>query len=386
MDGAAPPVTYFDQDPLVATASKLPHGYVTEVVALAPCELDGHPCVVTLNLAGQLRVRDAATGVDVRSPLGGGLHDSTYWAQDYDWHLHVVDIDGVPHALASAIFGDVECWNLDTGEQRGREPGYVQVPTGVWMQDFDVWQTPDGEWRVAFVTEQDELHVIDPVTGRAVRPAWQSQVKGLEWVADVPGTAGARLAGMSWRGELAIWELQAGQTSERVVPGAPADEVLAYVDAAGAAGLAVCHEFTAGTLARWNLDTGQPQASWRSSTQFTLLADATYGPVACTVHDGVFEVRRLADGAVVVSAAAPDAAGVWLVVPCTNQAGQPRWACFWDVEIRFLDPAAGQWSAPVAISYPVRGKTENKVHGACAVPGGRLALGLINGWASVEVR
>ncbi|MDO5068236.1 MAG: hypothetical protein Q4D96_13230 [Propionibacteriaceae bacterium] len=378
-----PRIRYFDQDPEVASSQKLPNGYVTEVTSISSCLLDGRPCVVTMNLAGRIRVLDPASGADLREPLGSTAHESTYWAQDWNSLLECVVIDGDPHVVVSAFFTNVECWNLRTGQERCDAPDRVRKEPGVWLQALLVRPATEGSWEVTFATEDGWVHVIDPLSGRAVKPSVKSPVTGLEEIALVSGEK-ELLAAVTWRGEVVAWD------AETMTPGGEVqgfeffpEQVLGFVDADGAPCLAAVSGDDA-RLERRNLLTGGALESWEASEFFVLAEADGVGPVAAVVDDGLFQARRLSDGEIVLSVASP-ADGLWRVLPCTNAEGAPRWVCLFGEEVHVLDPKTGRWFDPLTISYPVQGNDQDEVHDLCALPGGGVALGLVNGWAVIDL-
>ncbi|RRD03556.1 hypothetical protein EII34_13255 [Arachnia propionica] len=167
---------------------------------------------------------------------------------------------------------------------------------------------------------------------------------------------------------------------DALVPGEK--EVLGFVDAAGAPCLAAT--YSGGRLERRNLLAGEALEAWEASGFFVLAEADGFGSVAVVVDGGLFQARRLSDGEVLLSVD-PPAADLWRVLPCTNAEGARRWVCLFGRELHVLDPMSGRWFDPVSISYPVRGKDEDMVHDVCAVPGGGVALGLVNGWAMVDL-
>ncbi|RRD51395.1 hypothetical protein [Arachnia propionica] len=376
-------IRYFAQDPVVASSEQLSDGYVTEVTSVSSCVLDGRACVVTMNLAGRIRVLDPVSGVDVREPLGSTAHESTYWAQDWSSFLECVVIDGDPHVVVSAFFGDVECWNLRTGQQRCDAPDRVRKEPGVWLQSLLVRPATEGRWQVAFATDDGWVHVIDPLTGRAVKPSAESPVTGLEEIALVPGEK-ELLAAVTWRGEVVAWEAETMSLVEtEVVPlGFDVEQVLGFVGDGGAPCLAAA--CSGGRLERRSLLTGEALEAWEASGFFVLAEADGFGSVAVVMDDGRFQARRLSDGEVLLSVD-PPAADLWRVLPCTNAEGARRWVCLFDRELHVLDLTSGRWFDPVSISYPVQGKEEDEVHDMGAVPGGGVALGLVNGWAMVDL-
>lgn len=376
-------ITYFDQDPEVATLQKLPHGFVTEVTSIAASVFNGRPCVVTMNLAGRIRIWDPDTGVELRELVGSGSDDSTYWAQDWNSIMYPIDIDGQAHVVVSASFADIQCWNLATGQQLCTAPDRVQTEPRIWLESMIVRKGADGRWRVITVIEDGHVHVLDPMTGRAIMPSQQAPVDKLEQIVTVPSEPEV-LACVTWNGEVLSWDAETMSLGVEVTPiDSQIEEILGFTDEDGAPYLAAAACDPVGVLERRNLATGEAMEPWAASWMFTLANTPEFGSIAATVTDGVFQARRLSNGECVLELPC-SIAGLWRVLPCTNARGDARWACFFASELCMLDPANGRWSEPIVVTSPVRGRQDDGVHDICTLPGGRLAIGLANGWAVVE--
>lgn len=377
-------ITYFDQDPAVATLKELPHGFVTEVTSIAASVFNGRPCVVTMNLAGRIRIWDPDTGVELRELVGSVGDDSTYWAQDWNSIMYPIDIDGQAHVVVSAAFDDIQCWNLETGEQRCNAPDRIQTEPRLWLESMVVRHGEDGRWRVVTVYEDGYVHVLDPTSGRAMMPSQKAPVVNPEEITTVPSEPEV-LACITWDGEVLSWDAETMALGVEVTPIEPRiEEILGFIDEDGAPCLAAASWDPVGVLERRHLLTGEAMEVWTSPSMWTLADTDECGPIAATVTDGVFLARRLSDGAHVVNLQCP-LSGLWRVFPCVNVHGEPRWACFFATELCVLDPVSGQWSEPLVITSPAKGREDDRIHDICALPGGRLGVGLVNGWAVVEL-
>ncbi|RRD04160.1 WD40 repeat domain-containing protein [Arachnia propionica] len=344
-------------------------------VALASYTVKGRVQVVTCTAEEVLRVWDADTGALLVGPFQA-LPDASRHALlgEAARSLTCLDIDGGPRLVSSLNIDSVQLWDPEEGHlvrhpvQFGDSPRPVVAVLGL--------ETASGP-RLA-VAEDGHIHLIDATTGESDAPPLELVGHRVVALETLPSRAGNTLlvAGSS-DGTIRAWCPDSGERVGRDVQVSPEfTTLLPFIPDGGGLAVAVLDQ----DLECWSLDSGSLLHSWEANWNAAMADLPGVGPVAISVDSGgratVWHIRA---GEEIVTLGTEPGSGLRSAFP----AGDHLALDFHD-RIELWEPHGWRRVTTVSPRRPGSASEVANVLSLLALPDGRLALGLEDGWAVVD--
>ena len=344
-------------------------------VALASYAVKGRVQVVTCTPEEVLRVWDADTGALLVGPFQALPETSRHaLLGDPSHSLVCLDIDGEPRLASSLNIDSVQLWDPEEGNLT-RHPLQLSDSATPVIAVLRL-DTPSGPWLA--VAEDGHIHLIDAATGEPAAPALgvgDHRVVALESLTSRAGETLLVTGGSD--GTIRAWHPVSGEQVGQDVQVSPEfTALLPFIPDGGGLAVAVLDH----DLECWSLDSGSLLHSSEANWNAAMTTLPGVGPIAISVDSGgratVWHIRG---GEEVVTLSTEPGSGLRSAFP----AGDHLALDFRD-RIELWEPHGWRRITTVSPLRPGSASEVANVLSLLALPDGRLALGLEDGWAVVD--
>ncbi len=358
------------------------HSPSAETTALATYQVGGEIRVVTSTAEEELRVWDAYSGSIISGPFQARSDISRLsFHEDRQHALIAFEVNGRPRLATSINIDSVQVWDPETGRLAYPPLHPSNSLFRPWVNAIHVFEGTYGTM-LASGCEDGRLHIHDAATGEQMGPPLRTGSAAIVALSSFRHRRGPELLiSADADGVARVWEPDtAAQIGPPLHCAKGLTSILPFSLVDRGAGLAVAERH----VERWDLATGQRLETWEAAWNAVLVDAPNTGPVALTLDSaGRATARRLSDGATLGTVTTEPGSQLHAVTPLVTP-GRSRVAADLGDRIEIWDADRWRLEAVLWARRPGAEDAKTTVLSTAGLPDGKLALGLLEGWAVVE--